>query len=267
MFCLSGLFGHLEIGGGYLPVHVGWNAHWPHRMLQSLPRLLVDRPMHHQHLLGVHDRVLALVLAGLVSIFATILAFADCLHRVVRARHSQSDQTSRQALRLSVPRIRGVCHPNLVAFHCEQLDFRWRALHRYGSWFRGYQDLVQHPLLSLRRAKYLSRHADARHALLRDADVVDWMGDILLGVNSLPLHRPLPLQPPSVLVHRLHHRLPRVPQVDEQRQLAIPFQLLDRLLSPVAYNDYWLQEEAFGSSLRETFRGCPACRLACRHLL
>jgi hypothetical protein len=56
----SGVLGNFELQPYHLRVHVVWAVDWwSIGMLQPRTRLRVDRALHHQYLLGVHDFVLA----------------------------------------------------------------------------------------------------------------------------------------------------------------------------------------------------------------
>lgn len=179
--------------------------------------------------------------------------------RAVGTWYGACDCAFGQTVPVGVVRIRDLLHPDLLAGHSQQLDLRWCALHCNWSWFRYVAFVLRHPLLAVRRAIHLLRHAHPRPPALCHPHPLDAAFDLLLVQHHRPLRGAVRVQPAPVLAHRLHHRLPRVPSLDVAWQFAVARQLLGRLLPLVAHADYGLQEEAPRSPVREAVQRRRAC--------
>jgi len=148
-----------------------------------------------------------------------ILGFLHCvpspiLARIDRKRHWSSADASRQALLVSVTYIRSLFYPDLHSLDPNQLDVWRRSLHRHRTGLCYHTAVILHLILSIRRSQHLYGYADTDYLTLRHYDDLDAPSSLLLVLRSRIMRRAFRLQPASILIRRLYHRLQGIPSVD-----------------------------------------------------
>jgi len=125
-------------------------------------------------------------------------------HRTCWTWNMESHVASDEATLVSVPRFRSFCHPDLHSLDSQQSDFRRRQVHC--DWPRVCYNtyLLQHSLLSICWSEHLPGNEDVDNAFVCDTDIMDPILDIFLGFDSLPMYRPVLVQPPPVRLHGFH---------------------------------------------------------------
>ncbi len=73
------------------------------------------------------------------------------IRRTCRKRYRKSTPSFGQTLPVALTHLRGVLDTDLFQLYFEQFDLWWSSIHRYRTWFCNDSDLIQHPVLSLRR--------------------------------------------------------------------------------------------------------------------
>ena len=169
--------------------------------------------------------------------------------RTRRTRYWKGLASTGKAFLIIITYFRSVLHADLLTLNSQQSDIWWRSVHRHRAWFCHHSHIIQYSLLSFRWSEYLHGYEELAPPAVRHHGDMDSPSDLFLAFRLVSLHRPLLVQSPSVLVRRLHHRLPRVLTVDVSWKFAYQSQQLVWLLSTFANDDYWIQEEETRSSV------------------